>query len=572
MTSLSLKLTLQRLAHYAQQRRVWQSTDPADPDVGGIYVPSLGMVDPRATGQFVALCAMLAQGGALPDEELLAQANRAADALLRARRPNGLIDLTIVNIDSSPDTAFAVQEMCAALELDRHTEQTLPGWPELRQKIETFVREAVPGILSGGFHTPNHRWVMVSALLQARTLFPDVAVDNPTIEEVVHSYLAETFDIDAEGMFIERSIGVYDAVNNRSLLFIQENHPAPDSLQPGALEAVNRNLNTDLHMLHADGTAETGISRRQDYGTRQVALGLVPYLLWSHRLQTDERFAAAAAALWERYLLRAHEGITDNFVHIYWLSFVLAKYGDLDVTPGLPDDYVHHFPVNGIHRVRRGALNATFFRGATRLLTLTHGEAELSSVKLSHTYFGQYTGRFAADEMHYANDELLLRSQGRSNPRRPAYELPIGKPVAPEQWTAMLEERPLRWLPHAVTTLSVTEAQGGFDLHIQTEQGADNVATQIAFDFPAGGIWETDDNRVMTAAGQVIFLKRGWGAMRYGPDVIRIGPGHLTHGMWQMREAETAPDHTRVLLTFFTPIDFTVHIRTAHGPALPQQV
>lgn len=570
-SSLSLDSMLQRLVQVAQKERAWQITDPNAPDAGGIYTPSLGMTNPRATGQFVALCAMLTLHDALPDGALLDEANRAADSLLRARRPSGLIDLVTVNIDSSPDTGFAVQELCAVLELDRRTPHTSPGWTELRGKIETLVREAIPGILRGGFHTPNHRWVMVSALLQAGALFPELGTDE--FDEVVHSYLAETFDVDAEGMFIERSIGVYDAVNNRSLLFIQENHPEPHTLQPGALEAVNRNLETDLHLLHADGTAETGISRRQDYGTRQVALGLIPYLLWSHRLEPNAHFAAAAQALWNHYLLRAHEAVNDGFAHIYWLSFVLAKYGNLDgeaegVTPALPNDYERYFPLNRIYRVRRDALSATFFGGVTRLLTLTHGQAELSSVKLSHTYFGQYIGRFVADEMEYADGTLLLRSQGRANPRRPAYELPIGKPVPPQQWTEMLGERPLRWLPHAVTTIRVTEVDGGFDLHFQTVAGADDVATQLAFDFPAGGIWETRDNRIMTAAGQTIFLKRGWGTMRYGPDAIRIGPGHLTHGMWQMREAETAPDHVRVLLTFFTPVDYVVHIRPGHGPGL----
>jgi hypothetical protein len=170
--------------------------------------------------------------------------------------------------------------------------------------------------------------------------------------------------------------------------------------------------------------------------------------------------------------------------------------------------------------------------------------------------------------MHFDDGRLVLRSEGRANPRRPAYELPLGRPVPPEQWEATMGERALRWLPHAVTTLTVTEAAGGFDLHFQTVEGADGVATQLAFDFPAGGIWETTDTRLITAAGQTIFLKQGWGAMRYGTDLIRLGPGHLTHGMWQMRDAEAAPDHVRVLLTFFTPLDFTVQIRTAEGPTL----
>lgn len=560
-TQLSLSTLLQMLTTHAATQRAWQVTDPESPDYGAIYQPDWGVADPRTTGKFLTLCGYLALADALPDDDLLPQANLAADYLLRARRPSGLIDLISVNIDSGPDTGFAVQELCTVLELARTRQVTAAGWQELLDKIGIFVREAVPGMVTGGFHTPNHRWVIISALVQAKALFPEVVV-QPAID----SYLAETIDIDAEGMFIERSIGVYDAVNDRALLFIYEHLGLQE-----ALDAVNRNLEMDLHMVHADGTAETGISRRQDYGTRYVALGLVPYLLWSHKIRPNADYAQAALALWQAFLAQAHVAMNDRSAHLDWLTYVLLKHGELeDVAPALPNDFVRHLPLNGIHRVRRGALNATFFRNVTRILTLTNGDAELSSVKFSQTYFGGYIGRFQADTMEITDGRLVLRSAGRANPRRPAYEMPLGRPVPPDQWTATMAERELRWLPHAVTTLTVMEVDNGtrdrgFDLHFQTEQGAEGVAAQIAFDFPAGGIWETADTRLLATAGQTIFLKQGWGTMRYGPDTIRIGPGHLTHGMWQMREAEPAPDHARILLTFFTPIDYVVQIRVRRG-------
>jgi hypothetical protein len=53
--------------------------------------------------------------------------------------------------------------------------------------------------------------------------------------------------------------------------------------------------------------------------------------------------------------------------------------------------------------------------------------------------------------------------------------------------------------------------------------------------------------------------------MRYGYDVIRIGPGAYAHGMWAMRDAELAPDYVRVLLTFLTPVDVTLHVRISQG-------
>lgn len=565
MNDLTLRNVLSLIATYAANQRVWQIDLLDHPHVGAIYNQDWGTAEPKVTGKFLINCGYLALNDALPDDHLLEQAVLAADYLLRSRRPSGLIDLISVNIDSGPDTAFTVQELCTILELARQRSVQHPAWERFLQKVTQFVRESVPAMASGGFHTPNHRWVIVGALTQAHRLFPDLEV-----REAVERYLAEGIDIDAEGLFIERSIGVYDAVNDRSLLLIHENWDCP-----AALPAVQQNLETDLHLLHADGSAETGLSRRQDYGTRQVALGLVPYLLWHHHFGADSRFRQAAHWLWQQAMLDRKTPSTDHETHIHWLAYVLMKYGASSALPeeskrvagnGIPDNFVRHLPINGIHRVRRSLRCATFFRDTTRLLTLSHGQAELSSLKISQTYFGQYIGRFVGNQMTLEGDQIVLRSEGRSNPRRPAYELPLGHPVPPEQWQSTVSERELRWLPHAVSTLTVSEVEGGFDLRLQTLDGAEQVALQIALDFPPGGIWETADTRTLTQASQVIFLKQGVGTMRFGPDVIELSPGHLTHGMWQMRDAESAPDHVRVLLTFFTPVDFTLKLRSYSGP------
>ena len=60
---------------------------------------------------------------------------------------------------------------------------------------------------------------------------------------------------------------------------------------------------------------------------------------------------------------------------------------------------VLHLPQNGIYRVRRGLLSASFFRDATRLLSFTFGAAELTSLKISATYFGGDCGRFIGDRL-----------------------------------------------------------------------------------------------------------------------------------------------------------------------------
>jgi hypothetical protein len=201
-------------------------------------------------------------------------------------------------------------------------------------------------------------------------------------------------------------------------------------------------------------------------------------------------------------------------VHLDWLVYALLKGGDPEPSSAnLPENFTHYFPHNGLWRVRRGLLSASFFRSATRLLSLTYGQAELSSLKISQTYFGQFIGRFVSDSMALEDNQLTLRSEGQSNPRRPGYELPLGRPVPPEQWTERLQERSIRRLPPATSTLMVQEIDGGFQFHYQTLAGLSGVTAQLALDFPPGGIWETADTRTIPGAGQVIFLKRGAGSL-----------------------------------------------------------
>ncbi|MBO9392804.1 hypothetical protein [Caldilinea sp.] len=555
MPPLTLANVLPHLANYVTRLRPAQITDPNHPDYGALINPEYDLPDVHYTVEFLVSSAYLALAGSTYEKHL-AEATAAAASINRAQRESGLIDLLSVNYDSAPDASFAVQKLCTVVELARSFGVQGSAWSELLQMVETFIRRAVGGIVSGGFHTPNHRWVMVSALVQAKALYSDLDV-----EAAVEAYLAEGIDIDPEGAFIERSVSIYDAIVDRSLLFIAEHWKAPV-----ALEAAIRNLTFDLHLLHADGTAETGLSRRQDHGTRDVPLGLASCYLLAYRLHSQLEFVEAAQFLWNQTEAQG----TRYAGHLPWLTYALLRVGDPPATEGrIPENYAHHYPVNGLWRVRRGLLSATLFRDATRLLSFVYGAAELSSVRISFTYFGGLTGRFIGDSLTVDQEGATLRSEGRRNPRRPGYELPLGRPVPPDRWEETLHERALRRLPPLTSILRVMETHDchghGFDLHFTTLDGLHGVAAQIAFDFAPGGVWETAETRLQPSAGQVIFLKQNWATMRYGNDVIYLAPGAYAHGMWQMREAEPAPNHVRVLLTFRTPVNHLIQLRAYRG-------
>ncbi|MBN1564551.1 MAG: hypothetical protein JXA10_11970 [Anaerolineae bacterium] len=560
MSVLTLHNVLVEIAREVEEDFAQQVLDENSP-IYGAFLDYQGRIESAGHGgttRFLVSCGYLvlarlthpAIAPSAPDTDtLLFRMSIAADSMLRAQRDTGLIDLRSTNYDSSPDTGFVVQLLCAFTDLARGHDLLKP----VLDQIERFIRRAVPGIMTGGFHTPNHRWVIVGALAYTAKLFPDIDT-----RETVRAYVAEGFDVDAEGTYLERSVGVYDAVTNRSLLIFADHWDDEADIQ-AAHEAVNANLTFNLHLLHTDGTAETGLSRRQDYSTRVVPTTLIASYLHAAKRLDSPLFARAAQWLWEQ----SKAGERGNFS---WQAYTLMKFGEPEPSSAeLPRDFVAYYPINRVWRVRQADLSATVFGGVSRLMTLVYKSAELSGIKISQTYFG--IGQFVGDSMRIEGNTAILRYKNRQKPHRPGYELPYGKPVPRDQWDAINAQRDYKPLPPMTSELAITVIEGGFDLRYQTLDGLDQVATQIAFDFPAGGLWETDDTAFVTQPGQEIFLKRGYGRMQFGNDVIELGPGANAHMYQQMRQSELVePGYVRVLLTFVTPVDHTFSLRVKQLP------
>lgn len=522
-----------------------QVTDDSHPEYGAVINPDWGAADPshRGSAALVAASVLLRLASEAEDiyvdrSVMMDRATAAADYLLRAQRDSGRIDLRDCNYDSGPDTAFVVQLLCAVLGVARSLPNSDNQWVILRQKMRDFLRKAARGVISGGFHTPNHRWVIASALALAESIFPEIQA-----KATVSSYLSEGLDIDEDGAYLERSAGVYDAVCNRSLLLLLEIHEFPE-----VLAAVVRNLDFNLHLLNADGTIETGLSCRQDYGKRSVPLGLAMPYVYSTHFRPDPLFIKAAEFLWEN--------ATDPHLNdVTWLLYAILKSPEPLISEGqLPSDFSRFFAANGFWRVRKYDLSASVFSGASRLMTLKCADAELSAMKISASYFGQ--GQFIGDQFQVEDGKGVLVSNGDHNPRRPGYDMPLGAPVAAKDWAAAGQRRRLVSTPPNRSMLEILEMENGFELTLRTVSGTDRVLTQVSFDMPPGGVWETADTTVKPQAGQVLFLKQGTGTMRYGLGRITIGPGACAHTTWQMRDAEPAEAGlVRVNMTFVTPVN-----------------
>ncbi|MEE4195404.1 MAG: hypothetical protein V2J07_09420 [Anaerolineae bacterium] len=518
-----------------------QDMRPDSPTFGGWINPEHGLDEhgsaPSVLGSiWGVLWGWKAHHIPLPMDEdvLLKHAQAAAKYSLNHQNELGLFDLRSCNYSSSPDAAFAVHRLGLGMLLAQSYKAQLPAWQTVYTQCETFMELAVEGIKAGGFHTPNHRWVICGALSIAKQVIPELEV-----EETVQSYLAEGIDVDPDGAYTEHSTGVYDAICNLCLLLTAEfGHPE-------VLPAVKANLNYNLHMIDANGEAETGLSLRQDFGQRPVPLDLAAAYLYCSTFEASPDFVQMAKVIWAG---KERPGTTD----LLWLAFALNRQQIDTSNPEQLADFTKFFPHNRFWRMRKGSFSATAFSGTHNLLTLNNGQAHLKGVSISQSYFG--VGRFCPETTEPDGEGVQLTSSGQGHAlHRPGYDLPTGRKMG--EFYSSREERDWRRLPPAHSTLSIQPVKDGLKLVYRTINNYPNVLVQVAFDFLPGGIWECEGGSFQPQAGQIIFLTAGFGRMYYGEDSLTIGPGSDVHRYWQMRDTPRTKDLVRVVIPLLTPVD-----------------
>ncbi|MFE7765653.1 hypothetical protein [Streptomyces sp. NPDC057438] len=166
------------------------------------------------------------------------------------------------NVQSPPDSAFTVNDVCDAYVL---AADAGPDLHDVTAALAEIADAATGSLLTGGVHTPNHRWELAAALARLHRSFPD-----DRLLDRVGEWLAEGVDIDADGLYSERSAVYASQVTNPSLLLLADVLDRAD-----LLDAVERNLATTLDLIRPDGTVETVHSRRQD---QHHPFPLAPYL------------------------------------------------------------------------------------------------------------------------------------------------------------------------------------------------------------------------------------------------------------------------------------------------------
>lgn len=503
-----------------------QTTDEKSPWRGGLADAEGLHNGGSAAGLVVIFTTALAQPKSrFHDSAIVMQRLRLAlNFLKRHTSSDGNIHLLFTNFNSPPDTAFAMYNLCAANHLARQAKLR-----ELEGLLETAVLRHAAGLLKGGVHTPNHRWVVCAGLAQAHALHP-----NPDYVRRIDQWLAEGIDIDADGQYTERSTATYNGVTNRALVTTALKLKRPDLLDP-----VRRNLDAMQYLLHPGMEVVTDISTRQDQYTSGTLAGY--WFAARHLALIDTN------PLYETYARQGSPALWE-----------LMEYPELQ-KPGpdpkpVPENYEKLFPALGVARIRRGRASATILlHGSSRFLALRQGGAVLQAVRFSSAFFGK--GQFVPSKGAKSGDAYEMEHHLDG----PYYQ-PIARVVeaGPENWAASRKERAQTEVSHLRYRAAVSESADGFRLRIRAE-GTDNVPLAVELAFRPGGQFENVEP--VPSLPDAYLLKSGFGAYRVGRDVLRFGPGRADHRYVVVRGAQPRVPGATVFLTAYTPVDQTIEFQ-----------
>lgn len=514
--------------------------EAADAAVDGVLATAPADVDPghiglyRATMRDIKLlvAAYLADGGRhTGDAALVSRAVTHAEALAGMQGASGLF-VGGDNVESPPDTAFAINDVCDTLELIRRA--AAPALAPVDQLLGAIADAAAPAMVAGGVHTPNHRWELTAVLARLHRRRAD-----PAVRARAESWLAEGIDLQSDGMFSERSAVYAVFVSNPSLALIGDVFDRPD-----LHDVVVRNLEATLGLILPDGTVETVHSRRQDQ--RGELFPLAPYLVAYRRFaieraRGDLAWAAEHAAaqgiiepqtvltellldprLAERLpdaeppaATRRAEWAASRLVVDANPARTLVLYGGSD------------YPTQ--RRIRSGlANNPTFLR-------LFAGEVVLDSVRLSRDFFG--LGPFRAAGIEHDGDAVVLVERLEGSYYQPLAE---GDRRADGAYDLADESRFSAAMSFADrktetvelrTRIAARPTEDGVELEITTDGPGLPWALELAF--RAGGTFEgaveMSDGAVRLDSGTARY-RMGGSAVEFGPGTGAAGPARYQPG------------------------------------------
>jgi hypothetical protein len=461
--------------------------------------------------------------------------DRAISCLLNVQYSDGTIDLHTTNFHSTPDTAFIVNYLSPVYVILNRLER--PELERLLSKISLFFQHAGKCFLVGGIHTPNHRWVVCSALARLYAFFP-----SQKYIDRMDDWLSEGIDMDPDGQYTEKSVSIYSPVCNNMFLTIGRLLNRPE-----LYDVVRKNLDMTLYYIQPGGEVLTDASGRQD----AARTGYVNRYYYAYRyfaIKDRNHVYSAVCKLIETQMPEKIAGQLPELLE----DPVFKK--ELMSPTNIPDYYFKRFEHSGVFRIRRGSTDISIIEKNPTFLSFMKGKAIMQSMRLAAAYFGS-RGQFISEESAFDGSSVVL-----STFKKHGYFQPFPEEYRPDDGDWHKMPRGMRELSEAQTILykvTITESNGNLRIELQID-GTDHIPVSCEMSFRAGG--ELSGVIEDTHAEDSYFLESGMGEYRHGDDVITFGPGRASHKWAQMRGMLDKQEGNSVYITGYTPFKHVIEL------------
>jgi hypothetical protein len=521
--------------------------DPNSYHYGGFVSREDGMVHPGSgAGSLLTLVSLYLNPDSIynRDREIYEIILMNLDYLEKIQRQDGTFDLLTTNFYSSPDTGFIVHKLAWAYKImNQYTgDLEIQG---AKEKLFSIIKKAGYGMVNGGFHTPNHRWVVSAALMMSYNI-----VKEEAFKDMAERYLREGIDCDENGEYTERSSGIYNAVNDNALIILAE-----EMRKPELLEHVKRNLDMMLTYIEPDGSVFTQNSVRQDKGEGKLGQKFYPvmyyelYLYMAYYLKNGV-YAQMAHQIYQTS--KEYGSGTPDVLYLYMIKPELKEF-EIELE-SLPTNYEKYYENSGIVRTRRGPWSYTLIKDSSCFLFLHNGNVRCYA-KLCASFFAKAQFKATTLEKTHHGYRMHFTAKG-------FYRMPFKQ--APETWDWEEMDHSLRDIVNELELdfdVNIKEIEDGLELNVSTD-GCDRVPIKLELGFTPY-TWVEGESFVFKGnPGEDMILKGGYVQVRKGTDVIMVGPGFGAHTYASdMRGSEPkSPYDFTIYMTDFTNINKNISI------------
>jgi len=448
---------------------------------------------------------------------LLERAMLAIRAAMSLQHEDGTFDLPQTNFHCAATVAFTIKHFGPAMKLLKNGTQHTAIEDEADELLTHFLSRCADGMLSAGFHTPNHRWVICSALAYCYNI-----LNRQDCLDEINLYLNEGMDCDEEGEYTERSAGVYNIICNNALIVM-----AQELNMPELIDHVARNLRMVMKYIEPDNLINTLNSTRQDVGTAPNRMQYYSNFVNMAMLTGDPEFAWMAddmAADIEARMALNQPCNTPYCVYHQYILHPELKDRMLALETSKPDlTYNKHFVESGIVRWRKNDISVTLIKDRPLFAKLQWGE-HTAHLRLAGCFFAR--GQFRAQELIPIEGGYRLTFHDRWGYKRPLTEKPETS-VWRQMDHSKREQAAMRDFDLAVDFIFAGDRRVEVTM---TAGGGDRVPCKFEILLQPDGRYVRDDVEICLHAGAYMFQKSGEALYKFNDHhSLRIEGGFFDH-------------------------------------------